>query len=1190
MPSRSPSENPHSTESRLRVYVLGPPAAELNAQPVAIPRRQVRALLYVLAAELRPIPREHLCYLFWPDTSESTARRDLSHLLAHLRRALPDPDSVIAQDDALALDPNRVTSDLAGFTQLAAQVDDTAALQQAADLYRGPFLAGFCFPESGEYEAWLTQQQRILERRYLDVLSHLIDAYTASEAYAAAIEAAHRSLAVDDLAEDVHRRLIGLYAVAGNRAAALRQFELLTAVLERELGVRPLPETRAVYESVLQSRPLPTTHPTPDVVWTTLPSLEAPFVGRDAAMRTLEEALNDARDGHGHVVLISGEAGIGKSRLLQAFTTQSRDRAVVLAAAARSANSPLPYQPIAEALRTLPDWEPLAAVPQVWLAEATRLLPELHELHRDLPAPLPAEPIEARTRLFEALCRLLLRLAEGAQPLLLSLDDLQWADSATLDWLVHLASRIADQRILIVCAYRIEEQDRIERLRRALARLARRRELHLAGLDVESVDTIVRHVVSPARPSRALSQRLHRATDGNPFFLLETLRVLVETGPTSGAFAADQIPLPDTVRDAVNARLQSLDPHVQQILEAGAILDGPFSLEIVRRVAGRDEIEAADALDGAVACRILEIEGTTYRFHHTLIRQVVEARLSPVRCQILHRRAARTLAFLEPQASRRIGRHFSLGGEGAKALPYYAKAADAAQGLFAWEEAEGLQGRILDLLAQLDPDGAQLDYLMLRGKTLTERAFLRFLQGRLQDRDADLDALSRLAESSGDEALQLLAATHRVRYHNLGGDYTEAIAEAEAHLPLAQRIGDRGAESRLLAYAGFARYFLGQPEAALIALESAIAAGGQQMDVVTRGRISHILGYVAYHLGNYPRALHYHREAYDQSLEIHDQDRMAWNLMDIGFIHLNLGAFSEAKRCLEESLAIAHRIAAKPAEAYALTLLADWELYQGNYATALDGYRESLILQEAVGSQHGILAAENGVAFATYHLGDLATAREAFERALSRGRVISHQRHISLSLIGLGLVALDRGARADSLDDRQDLGHKALGNQHADAGQLLTEALAVAQDSRSAENRAAALAALARLHRQMGDPLLALNRATSAARLARDHGFMTCLAWAEAETGLALLAMDEPQPALSHTACAIEGVARSHEAWIATEEIHCAHARVLYALGRADEAHRQTDLTHAIVQAKAERILDPGMRQRYLNTAHARLF
>ena len=752
------------TAADLRVYLLGSPRAEWAGRTLAIPRRQARALLYRLAIRLQPVPRERLCFLFWPNTPESTARRNLSHLLTHLRNTLPTPKVLLTADDHVRLDPHRAWSDTAAFDCLCAG-GGLRVLQQAVDLYRGPFLAGFSLPNGPEFEAWATLERRAWERLYLETLAGLIEEQTTRGNYDAAIAYARRYLAVDDLAEDVHRRLIALYVATGSRSTALRQFERCAAVLERELGVSPLPETRAVYQAVLDRRPPPLQRPAAEPTWATLPGLDVPLVGRDGVLRRLEQAYIRARTGHGEAVLISGEAGIGKSRLMQDFATHLQGQVLVLVGASTAGEQTLPYQPIAQALRSTLNVKRLAFnVQRTWLAEASRLLPELRTLRPDLPPPMLAEPDQARARLFEALCRLTLGLAAGPHPMLLCLDDLHWADSATLDWLAYLGRRLHGSRLLVIGTYRTEEAETVGRLRHSLARLDALSEVRLAGLDAASVLQLLRHLAGALPGDEALAGRLRSATGGNPFFLLEMLRALIEAGrqpgdPSAGSGQAltdlEDLPLPDTVREAVEARLRRLSPVARQVLEAGAVLGETFGFDLVRLTAGRGELEMMDSLDELAARQLLVEQDTGYRFHHDLAQRVVEADLSLMRRQLLHRRAGRALEQLEPDEVAALAHHFDAGGEAKKALHYHGLAAQRAEALFAWREAEGHQSRMLELLDRLDPDRSEPRRLAQRGQVLAARAHLRYLQGRLAERDADLAALTALAEASGDEGLRL---------------------------------------------------------------------------------------------------------------------------------------------------------------------------------------------------------------------------------------------------------------------------------------------------------------------------------------------------------------------------------------------------------------------------------------------------
>jgi predicted ATPase/DNA-binding SARP family transcriptional activator len=293
-----------------------------------------------LAVAPQPVPREQLCFLLWPDIAEAAARRNLTVLLNQLRQALPSPDVILTHGDAILLDPSQVQSDTVAFAQaiaLAVRRAELEPLAAAVNLYAGPFLHGFSLPASVEFDAWVTQERQHWERRYLDSLATLVDGYAASGAYTQAIAAAQRTLAVDELAEDMHRWLIQLYAASGDPAAALRQFERCVLALERELGVSPLPETRAVYNAVragevplragvkrvtlragrssaLIAPPVSTPAPqsTPAAPRTSLPAPPTPLIGRQDERAAAVALLADPAE---RLLTLVGTGGSGKTRL-----------------------------------------------------------------------------------------------------------------------------------------------------------------------------------------------------------------------------------------------------------------------------------------------------------------------------------------------------------------------------------------------------------------------------------------------------------------------------------------------------------------------------------------------------------------------------------------------------------------------------------------------------------------------------------------------------------------------------------------------------------------------------------------------------------------------------------------------------------------------------------------------------------
>lgn len=238
----------------LDIRLLGPPLIIWGEQTMHIMRRQTRALLYRLAAQMEPMPREHLCFLFWANSSEAEARRNLSHLLTHLRASLPTTDLLISENDHILLDRTRVYSDMAQFiTGCEAYQRDPRLdlLYEVQDLYRGPLLAGFSLPGSPEFEAYVTVEQAGMERTYLEVLALLVEEHIRRGNFGDAIQYAEEYLLINGFDEEMHCRLIELYGVIGDRGAALRQYQRCADTLRRELGLRPSTLTQNAYGRVL---------------------------------------------------------------------------------------------------------------------------------------------------------------------------------------------------------------------------------------------------------------------------------------------------------------------------------------------------------------------------------------------------------------------------------------------------------------------------------------------------------------------------------------------------------------------------------------------------------------------------------------------------------------------------------------------------------------------------------------------------------------------------------------------------------------------------------------------------------------------------------------------------------------------------------------------------------------------------
>ncbi len=989
MHDRSTAGRVTDAAANLSIYTLGPPDVRWERRSLLIARRQARAMLYCLAVHLRPVPREQLCFLFWPDVPESSARRNLTRLLSHLRRALPVPALLVASGDYVGLEPDRIWSDAVAFERLCETSNGqerTEALQQAVDLYRGPFLDGFSLPGNAEIDAWASSERRGFERLYLQAASALIEEYTFKGAYENAIALAQRYLATDDLAESVHRRLIELYAATGDRGAASRQFERCVTILEQELGVSPLPETWAVYQAALEGRPAPELTPLFRPQKVAFPDPELPLVGRQGALDQLEQAYAQAQSGHGGFVLLSGEAGVGKSRLLHEFVTLLQNRALALTGAGQSGAQSLPYHPLTQALRTLLVHSPTPPLPRplapIWLAEASRLLPELRAIHPDLPPPLPGGADEARARLFEALCQIVFALSDRSRPALLCLDDLHWADRATLDWLGYLGPQLREKPLLVIGTCRAEDLEGMSGLCHSLRRSGTLTELSLKGLDVPDVAQLVCSMIGDLSAGEPLSRRLQQATGGNPFFLIETLRVILETGPREDL---TDLPLTDSVRQTIGARLSRLDPVARQVLEAAAVLGLGFDFDPLAQAAGRGEAEALGGLETLVARQLLVERPDGYRFRHELIQTAVYRDLNRWRRRLLHRRAGEALERTHPQDPVALAWHFERAEEPDKAARYALAAGEKAKTVFAYADAQALFDRALTLLqgqaAHLDEPALAVNR-RLQIQALHGRGWALRLLGDMAAFECDSQHVAQLVEQLDDPPTLAHLRWREAYSHRWFCRYAQAARAASKGLRLAQTAGDVLLEAMCRREIGLAAREAGAYRRAQIDLETALDLFTQLGDVVYQVHTLTNLSTLHRHAGECAQAMKRARQA----LVLCEQEGLSLErrlpLGDMGATAAECGDHDTAQLRLQESLAIARQIADRTQEIFCQGHLGWLYVRLDRPNEALEHLEAALNLAERIGSCAEQSWLHAGLAQAHHLAGHRETATSHARRAL----------------------------------------------------------------------------------------------------------------------------------------------------------------------------------------------------------------
>jgi DNA-binding SARP family transcriptional activator/predicted ATPase len=677
----------------LKLYFLGSPRIQRNGRLTEADTRKATALLAYLALTGEPQTRDTLAALLWPDFDDSRAKAALRRTLSALKSSIGAEPLLISRD-RLGLQMDAIWCDVLQFQQLLANGSDVTALETAVtDLYRDDFLTGFSLRDSLPFDEWQLQQAQHLQRELSRALEQLIGYYQTQGQYENAIDHAHRWLQLDLLHEEAHRQLMQLYAWSGQRSAALQQYRDCVRILEEELGVPPLAETTQLYQAIQEERlEQPSLPPASQPVIPPAPPPPIPLIGRQQELQTLNRWYKQVGP-DGRFMVISGEMGIGKTRLAEQFQHELGP-AVTLHARCYQGETRLAYAPFIQAMRQAlhqPEaQEKLQNVAAPWLAEANRLLPELVEWFPQLPGAPPLVWPGTPGRFLEGLSQVLLALLTGRSPGLLWLDDGQWADTASLDLLAFLARRWQGRPYLILVFWRGGDLPADHSLHQLLAEARRDgigTEIHLTRLSADDVKELVA-ATTATPPASAWITRLFQESEGLPFLITAYL----EAHFTANQHTSDQWDLPATARDLFLARLRQTSETARQLLQTAAVIDRAFDFDLLQVASGRSEEESLLALEELVVKNLLlEHAGDTpYDYNHHKLRELIYNEMSLVRRRLLHRRLAHTLtARHKNQAafSGQIAAHYEQAGLQTEAAYLYQQAPNYARSLFAHREA-----------------------------------------------------------------------------------------------------------------------------------------------------------------------------------------------------------------------------------------------------------------------------------------------------------------------------------------------------------------------------------------------------------------------------------------------------------------------------------------------------------------------
>ncbi|HLI94895.1 MAG TPA: AAA family ATPase [Candidatus Baltobacteraceae bacterium] len=770
------------------------------------PPRTIPLLGYLVTAS-GPTPREVLSAALWPDAGEDEARVNLRRHLHHLHKALPPMETpwVRADGDAVEWSGDALV-DVIEFRNALARNDQHAA----AACYGGDFLEGF-------YDDWIIAHRERLTAAYLGALTDLLAESRSLRDHASALSYAQCILQIDEWREDVVRALMAVRYESGDRAGALGAFERFARRLAGEMHVDPMPETIALRDAIVRSAPISVAaREAPISIGSTNAAI--PFVGRTEELSQLQTLWSAVARNAGGLAFVSGEAGIGKTRMVHEFALYAERQGARVLTGGTSNPETTPYEALIEALRSAVPYLAQSTLDPLWMGVLASIVPEL-QVH--VPSGTSIEPIgehRERARLLEAMARTLAALGR-TRPFLVVLEDLHWAGVATVRALEFIARRLAGIPGIIVATYRNDEKpqcDELEQIRRSLEREHRAIAISPARLSHEHVETIVESVAQFENAPPHFVDTLYRTSEGNPLFVVHLLRDFAETGELNVPAAAGNAGIGTTIL----SRVARLSEAAQLLAEHAAVAGRTFSVDLLRDTTGWNEDDLLGALSELMERHLIrasfERSRYEYAFTHNLVQRGIYEHIPALERQRLHHRIAGLFERAETQRAglaAETALHWDRAGEQERGARAYLRAADAAIAVYANETARLHARRVL----QLDVDDALNHRALVQLATADER---------IGDKDAwERDAralLNASREAPPDRRFEALACA--VRRFDSVGDRESQRSTLDEMKRIAVESRDRRQMAAALLAEGTMLYRQGVAAAAVEPLSAAVQA------------------------------------------------------------------------------------------------------------------------------------------------------------------------------------------------------------------------------------------------------------------------------------------------------------------------------------------------------------------------------
>lgn len=983
----------------LRIDALGVPEIWVAGAQLTLSDHKARALLLYLAITGQAHTRERLATLLWSEAPESNARHSLRSSLYHLRHTLRGAAATAAllvSRDLVRLRLSEDACDVARFRRLLG-ANTESAVAEAISLYRGQLLDGFSLADAPVFEDWMRSERTNLDQLYHDALDRLTTWAEAREAWGEAIGYLQRIVQLDSLNEAAQQRLMRLHLRSGAAVRALRQYQQFETELRRELGLAPSPDTQELFQRALRSqrgaeppaRPAaaqPEPHPAragrESADWV------APFVGRDDTLAQLAAICQDTREGRGGAVLLHGERGMGKTRLLSELAARLAEQTpawTVLVGSCSPFDDLVAYGPFYDAFQSATS------------GDLSELLTSGDQ--GDTRA-------EAGAVMWRAL-RALRLLARGG-PVMLAIDDLHWANSSTLQMFGFLATHLRNTPVLLVGT--IERIDAIPAVRRLLSVGRPHGEVRLAPvtpLTREALREFLQALGLSLDTVGALAEWLQARSGGSPYMLgeiLAQLRAEAMLTPSDSGWRFDEgrwlrrrtsFTLPETTYDLIAWRLAPLAPEALHALDVLAVAGQPLSFALLQDFPGIGSDQALSLMDDLLARGlVIEAADETLALPHHLLAETLLSRMSHLRKRAIHRQLLEAIercpALQKRLPLHQLALHAVAAEDIARAQRYGLPALDELTLSAPCAETLSFAQRLYDLLAPSASD--------------SERLRLTRALGQLHESLGQIDAAKRchqqqleIARAAGNLAAQVTAWLDMAELALASSDDRAAVAAAEAGLALIESVGHAGTpteasdESPLIGLSSRGHRLLG---AALAMEGSDLSAADQHLqravavrrDTGDSGDLCAALfelGNVAAQRGDIPRALACYEEAgrAAESERVYYYQALAQN--NFAYHSLLLGQVEAASQAANQGLRVAETHELVGALVHLHSTLGEIRLYQAEWARAASCFERGLVLAEELGNLDRQAGHRAGLALVARGERDVERATALLEEALA---------------------------------------------------------------------------------------------------------------------------------------------------------------------------------------------------------------